>query len=97
LVRGNGVTCSLEDVVKPKGVSLEDDCGDSLRYAVAGVLLDEGEKPKEQKLREKLAGIKDPFRRHVEQFRAYNEEQACQRKANMPTKTVPTWMKRFQK
>jgi len=96
LVRGNGTTCSMEDVIKPKGSSLEDDCADSLRYAVAGVLL-EGEKPKEQLLREKLAGIKDPFRRHIEQFKEYNLEQARQRKGDGPPKIIPTWQQRFKK
>jgi len=95
LVRGDGVTCSLEDVVKPKGVSLVDDCGDSLRYAVAGVLLDAADKPKEQLLREKLAGIKDPFTRHVVAYREWNEEQAAERKGRGGAKIVPSWMRRI--
>jgi len=95
LVRGDGVTCSLEDVVKPKGVSLVDDCGDSLRYAVAGVLLDAADKPKEQLLREKLAGIKDPFTRHVVAYREWNEEQAAERKGRGGGKIVPSWQRRL--
>jgi hypothetical protein len=93
LVRGDGITCSAEDVVKPKGVSITDDVADSLRYAVAGVLLDEGEKPKEQLLREKLAGIKDPFTRHVAAFKAYNEEQAQSRKPPREI-IVPSWYRK---
>ncbi len=95
LVRGDGVKCSLEDVVKPKGVSLTDDCGDSLRYAVAGVLLDPADKPKEQLLREKLAGIKDPFTKHVMAYKDWNEQQAAARKAQGGAKIVPSWQRRI--
>jgi hypothetical protein len=97
LVRGNGVTCSLEDVEKPKEASLSDDCGDSMRYAVAGVLLnDAAEKPKEIMLREKLAGIADPMRRHVTAYQEWNKEQARQRKPQV-AKIIPSWQQRFQK
>ena len=94
LVRGNGITCSAEDVVKPKGVSLTDDCGDSLRYAVAGFLLEANEKPRAQLLREKLAGIKDPMQRHMVAFKEWNKEQAEHRKPAGTGKIIPSWMKR---
>ena len=95
LVRGDGVTVSAEDVVKPKGVSEDDDCADSMRYAVAGVLLDEGQKPKSQLLRERLAGIQDPMRKAVEAYKAYNEDQAQERRPSREV-VVPTWQKRLR-
>jgi hypothetical protein len=95
LVRGDGNKCSMEDVVKPKGVSLIDDVGDSCLYAVAGVLLDAADKPKEQLLREKLAGIKDPMARHVAMYREWNEEQAAERKGHRGSKIVPSWQRRL--
>jgi len=95
LVRGDGITCSLEDVVKPKGVSLTDDCGDSMRYAVAGVLLDATDKPKEVLLREKLAGIKDDFTRSVVAYKEWNIEQAAGRRG--PKQVIqPSWMHRVK-
>lgn len=98
LVRGDGVTCSMEDVVKPKGKSLIDDAGDSARYAVAGVLLDPGDKPREQLLREKLAGIKDPMTRHIVAYRDWNEQQAKERNAARggDGKIIPTWQRRLK-
>lgn len=64
------------------------------RYAVAGALLDEGDKPPEVKLREKLAGIKDPMARQVAAFKSYNEEQARNRAPKKPV-FVPTWRSRL--
>lgn len=95
LVRGDGVTCSAEDIVKPKGVSIYDDCADAMRYAVAGVLLDEGQKPREQLLREKLAGIKDPMARAVAAYKNYNQQQAEERRPPREV-VVPTWQKRLK-
>jgi len=95
LVRGDGNKCSMEDVIKPKGASLIDDCGDSMRYAVAGVLLDAADKPKEQLLREKLAGIADPFTRHIVAYRDWNEQQAAERKGPGGSKIVPSWQRRL--
>lgn len=95
LVRGDGITCSMEDVVKPKGVSQEDDIGDACRYAVAGVLLDEGEKPKEQLLRERLAGIKDPVARAVATYKNYNEERALERRGPKQV-IVPSWVNKVR-
>jgi len=94
-VRGDGTTVSLEDVVKPKGLSLEDDTIDSARYACSGILLDEGEKPAAVKLREKLAGIKDPMRRHVEAYKAWNQENAKNRPSPV-AKTIPSWVNRVR-
>ena len=95
VVRGDGVTCSLEDVVKPKGLSLEDDMIDACRYGVAGVLLDEGEKPEDVKLREKLAGIKDPMRKHVEAYRAYNKKQKEQQQGGREI-VIPSWVNKLR-
>jgi hypothetical protein len=94
-VRGDGITCSLEDVVKPKGLSLEDDLNDSARYAVAGALLDEGEKPENIKLRDKLSGIKDPMRRHVEMYKHFNKQRATERRGPVG-RTLPSWMHRVK-
>jgi terminase large subunit-like protein len=98
LPRGDGVTCSMEDVVKPKGADLNDDCADSMRYAVAGYLLDPNEKPREQKLREKLAGITDPLARHIVAYKDYNERMAEERGSQIGGggKIVPSWMKRVR-
>ena len=74
LVRGEGITTSLEDVIKPKGKSLVDDLGDGLRYAVAGVLLDPEDKPKDVLLREKIAGITEPVAQFAEIFKNYIKE-----------------------
>jgi len=95
LVRGDGVKTSMEDVIKPKGASLIDDCGDSMRYAVAGVLLDAADKPKEQLLREKLAGIADPFTRHIVAYKEFNEQQARDRKPSGGGKIIPSWRQRL--
>jgi hypothetical protein len=86
---------SLEDVVKPKGLSINDDIGDGARYAIAGTLLDPDEKPEEQKFQERMAKIKDPLRRHVEQFREWNERQAKERRPGKQV-TIPTWRKRLE-
>lgn len=96
LVRGDGVTVSMEDVIKPPGVSLVDDCGDSMRYAVAGVLLDAADKPREQLLREKLAGIKDPFTRQVVAYKDWNQQNAEAKKSHGGNKVVPSWMHRVK-
>jgi hypothetical protein len=95
LVRGDGVTTDIEDVIKPKGLSLNDDIGDACRYAIAGTLLSEGDKPEEEKFREKLAAIKDPMRRHIEQFKEYNLRNARERRPQKEI-IVPSWMKRVQ-
>jgi Terminase large subunit, T4likevirus-type, N-terminal len=97
LNRGDGVKTSAEDVVKVKGVSLTDDCGDSMRYAVAGFLLDEGEKPRAQKLREKLAGIEDPLARFTIQYKDWNERMAEERTPPGGPKIMPSWMRRAGK
>jgi hypothetical protein len=95
LVRGDGVTCSIEDVVKPKGLSLNDDIADACRYGIAGTLLDEGDKPASVKLREKLAAIKDPMTRSIAAYKDYNLKNAAARK---PAKQiiVPSWMRKVR-
>lgn len=94
LVRGDGVKTSLEDVVKPDGKSLVDDLGDAMRYAVAGVLLEAEDKPKEVKLREKLAGIKDPMARHVEAYREYVKENRPKPPTVGPS--IPSWVNKVR-
>lgn len=96
LVRGNGVTCSMEDVVKPKDANLPDDCADSMRYAVAGFLLDPADKPKKQLLREKLAGIEDPMAKFVVGYTEWNRQQAEDRETSGGGKIIPSWMRRIK-
>ena len=55
---------NIEDVEKPKGVSLEDDIADALRYAVAGWLMDPDEKPRDMQMQEEVAGLPDALTRH---------------------------------
>ena len=97
LVRGDGIKTNIEDVVKPKGTSLVDDCGDSLRYAVAGALLDPEDKPKEQVRREEIERIKDPMTKFIRGFKFHNEDQAAQRKSSGGEKIVPSWQRHFRK
>jgi len=85
----------LEDVQKPKGVSLNDDLGDALRYAVAGALLDPEDKPEHIKKREKYAAITDPMRRAAVMYKDYNLERAKERRPQKPI-TVPTWYRRVK-
>jgi hypothetical protein len=85
----------LEDVLKPKGLSINDDIGDSARYAIAGALLDPDDRPADEKFRERMMQIKDPMRRHIEQFRQYNLQQAQEKKGNKQI-IVPSWMKKVQ-
>lgn len=96
LPRGDGITCSLEDVRKPKGLSLEDDIADSGRYAVAGFLLSPEEEPEEEALKKQLKKIKDPLARHVV---AYREWIKNNRKADggPAGPKLPSWMAKYQK
>lgn len=96
LQRGNGVNASIEDVVKPKGISLADDCGDGSRYAIAGALLDEADKPQSVKLRERLDKIKDPMAKFIAGYRAHNEQQ---KREQSPAKQIslPTWAAKLRK
>jgi hypothetical protein len=96
LVRGDGVSTNIEDVVKPKGTSLVDDCGDSMRYAVAGALLDPNDKPKEQKRREEIEAIKDPMTKFVRSYKHYNEDNAAARNSQGGGKIQPSWMRRVK-
>ncbi len=95
LQRGNGVNASIEDVVKPKGISLVDDVGDGARYAIAGSLLDEEDEPKSVKLAKELAAIKDPMARHVRAMREYYADQKRQRQGPKPG-SLPTWAARLR-
>jgi hypothetical protein len=90
LLRGDGTSVSMEDVVKPKGLSLDDDCGDAARYAIAGALLDPDEKPKEQQRQEELAAIEDPMARAVKAYTQFNKDNAEARRPNKQI-VVPTW------
>jgi len=96
LVRGNGITHDLEDVVKPKGVSFEDDICDTLRYGCAGVLLDEGTKPKDQILRETLAGIKEPMAKHVFAYKEWLKENGPNAGRANVGRSMPSWMSRVK-
>lgn len=96
LVRGDSVTTNIEDVVKPKGTSLTDDCGDSMRYAVAGALLDPADKPKEQRRKEEIDAIKDPMTKFIRGYRHYNEDQAEGRQQG-GGKIIPSWQNRYRK
>ena len=93
LVRGEGITTSLEDVIKPKGKSLVDDLGDGLRYAVAGVLLDPEDKPKDVLLRERLAGIKEPVAQFAEVYKEYIKEN---RPKPAVGPSVPSWVNKVR-
>jgi hypothetical protein len=94
LVRGDGITVSMEDVVKPKGLSFPDDVGDAARYTVAGALLDPDEMPEEEKERLRLLKIEDPMARAVAAYTAYNKRNAEQKRGNREV-IVPTWRKKY--
>lgn len=96
LQRGDGITVSMDDVVKPKGLSLNDDCGDASRYAIAGALIDPDEKPARQKREEEIAAIKDPMARAVAQYTQWNKDRAAERKPQKEV-VVPTWMRKHIK
>jgi phage terminase large subunit len=84
---------NLEDVLKPKGVSLADDMGDAARYAIAGALLDPDDVPKEEQFRKRLEKIKDPLARFTEQYKEYNRQNAAM-KSGARQKSAPSWMRR---
>lgn len=86
---------NMEDVVKPRGAVLSDDMGDSARYGIAGHLIDPEDKPEEVKLREKLAKIEDPLRRHTEAYKAWVAKQHEGQRGNKP-KSEPSWMRRVR-
>jgi hypothetical protein len=95
LVRGDGVTHSIEDVVKPKGLSLNDDIADACRYGIAGTLLDPADIPEHIKLRNRLAAIKDPMARAVAQYKDYNLKNAAARRPHKEI-IVPSWMRKVR-
>lgn len=94
LVRGTPPQ-DIEDVIKAPGVSLTDDLGDALRYAVAGALLDGEAMPAEEKERRRLAGITDQFTRYVEMYKAYNIKNASERRSGEKPKTKYSWQIRL--
>jgi hypothetical protein len=87
---------NIEDVEKPKGVSLFDDCGDGVRYAISGMLLDAEDKPREVQYEEELAKITDPMARFEKQYREFNRQK---KEAEAPRKqiVIPSWRARLQK
>jgi hypothetical protein len=95
-VRGDGVTCDLEDVRKPKGLSLDDDMADSARYAVSGALLDPGTKPKEVEIQEMLDKIKDPIAKQMATYKAWITQNRIAGKPLRET-IVPSWVNKVRK
>jgi hypothetical protein len=95
LVRGDGITCSAEDVVKPKGLSLNDDIAEACRYGIAGTLLDASDVPESVKLRERLQAIKDPMARAAAAYRDYNLKQAALKRPPKPI-SVPSWYNKLR-
>ena len=95
LVRGDGTKTSIEDVVKPKGMSLADDIGDAARYAIAGALLDEADKPESVKIRERLDAIKDPMAKYMAGYKIHNEQQKRERQGPKPP-SLPTWANKLR-
>jgi hypothetical protein len=90
LQRGNGVDASIEDVVKPKGISLPDDMGDASRYAIAGALLDAEDVPESVKLQARLAAIKDPMAKFMAGYKIHNEQRRRETVGPKPP-SLPTW------
>jgi hypothetical protein len=84
-----------EDVVKPKGSVLSDDCGDSMRYAIGGHLVDPNEKSEREKAQERIAKIEDPLRKHVEMYKGWVKEQHASDRPQTP-KFEPSWMRRVR-
>ena len=95
LVRGDGVTHSMEDVIKPKGLSLNDDISEACRYAIAGTLLEDGDKPESVRLKEKYAAIKDPMKRAAVAYKDWNLKNAAERRPPKPV-TVPSWYRKVR-
>jgi hypothetical protein len=96
LIRGDGITTSMEDVVKPKGLSLNDDCGDAARYAIAGALVDPDDKPESVKKEERLRAIEDPMARAVAAYTEFNKEAAADRRGGKEV-IVPSWMQKHRR
>ena len=93
LVRGTPPQ-DIEDVIKAPGVSLTDDLGDALRYAVAGALLDPESMPKDEAERRRIAAIADPFTRQVHAYKAYNEKNAAERRSAEKPRTMYSWQRK---
>ena len=97
LVRGDGVKVNAEDVVKPKGLSIEDDIADSARYAVAGFLIAPREESKEEKLKKEIDQIEDPMRKHMHAYRAWLEENRQKPQTGSGEKIIPRWMQQLRR
>ncbi len=95
LVRGTP-PADIEDVVKVPGVSLTDDLGDGLRYAVAGMLLDPEDMPAAERERRRLAAISDPFTRSVAAYKAHNLKIKSEREAGQKPRTMYSWQRRLK-
>jgi hypothetical protein len=85
----------LEDVIKPKGLSLNDDVADGARYAIAGTLLDAEDVPADVQEQRRLAQIKDPMARFTAAYKSWNQKQAAERRPQKPI-TVPTWASKLR-
>lgn len=94
LVRGDGITTDIEDVIKPAGVNLFDDIGDACRYGIAGALIQENEEPEEDKLHKKLESIQDPVARQAALYRAWAEHNRP--KTGHVSPNVPAWFAKLQ-
>jgi hypothetical protein len=86
---------NIEDVKKPKGMSLNDDIADGARYAIAGSLLDAEDVPADVLFREKLGKVQDPMAKAVMAFENYNKEMAKQRQGPKPM-SLPTWASKLR-
>lgn len=87
---------NIEDVEKPAGVSLYDDLGDALRYAIAGTLLDAEDDPKEVKFEKELAKIHDPMARFARQYQEHNRQKQASRPNVKPGNIIPSWRSRVK-
>jgi phage terminase large subunit len=95
LQRGNGIDASIEDVVKPKGISLPDDMGDAARYAIAGALLEEEDVPESVRIQERLAAIKDPMAKFMAGYKIHNEQKRRETVGVKPP-SLPTWASKLR-
>ena len=86
---------NLEDVKKPKGLSLNDDIADGARYAIAGTLLDAEDVPRDIALQSRLAKIEDPMARFTAAYKAHNEQQRAERNEGRRV-SLPTWASKLR-
>lgn len=82
----------LEDVLKPKGKNLNDDCGDSCRYGIVDTSVEDAdEAPDEVKIKAQAEAIEDPFQRHMFLFKQWASRQKAAKPFNQQSE--PTWKK----